>query len=48
MKERVVIVEFGGLEQAIAAHETPAYRAALAALGNGNVERDMRVVEGAG
>ena len=48
LKERVVIVEFDGLEQAIAAHETPAYRAALAALGNGNVERDMRVVEGAG
>jgi uncharacterized protein (DUF1330 family) len=46
MKERVVMIEFDGVEQAIAAHDTPAYKEALAALGTGNVERDMRVVEG--
>jgi uncharacterized protein (DUF1330 family) len=42
-----VLVEFDSLEKALAAHDTPAYAAALKALGNGNVERDMRVVEGA-
>lgn len=45
--ERVVLVEFDSLQQAIAAHETPAYQEALKVLGSGNVERDMRVVEGA-
>jgi uncharacterized protein (DUF1330 family) len=30
-----------------ACHDTSAYKEALKALGNGNVERDMRVVEGA-
>jgi uncharacterized protein (DUF1330 family) len=44
--ERVVLVEFDSLEQAIAAHDTPAYKDALKTLGTGNVERDMRVVEG--
>lgn len=44
-KERVVIVEFESLQQAIAAHETPDYQAALKALANG-ADRDMRVVEG--
>jgi uncharacterized protein (DUF1330 family) len=44
--ERVVLVEFDSLEQAIAAHDTPAYKEALKTLGTGNVERDMRVVEG--
>ena len=47
ISERVVLVEFDSLEKALAAHDTPAYAAALKALGNGNVERDMRVVEGA-
>jgi len=46
MSERVVLVEFDSLEQAIACHDTPAYKEALKALGTGNVERDMRVVEG--
>jgi uncharacterized protein (DUF1330 family) len=45
--ERVVLIEFDSLEKAVAAHDTPAYREALKALGSGNVERDMRVVEGA-
>ena len=46
MPERVVLVEFDSLDQAVAAHDTPAYKEALKALGTGNIERDMRVVEG--
>ena len=46
MKERVVLVEFDSLAEAAAAHDTPAYQEALKALGTGNIERDMRVVEG--
>ena len=45
--ERVVLIEFDDLDRALAAHETPAYKEALKALGAGNVERDMRIVEGA-
>ena len=45
LKERTVLIEFDSLEQALAAHDTAAYRAALEALGNG-ADRDMRVVEG--
>jgi hypothetical protein len=37
MNERVVLVE---------CHDTPASKEALKALATGNVERDMRVVEG--
>ena len=47
LNERVVLVEFDSIEKAIAAHDTPAYQEALAALGTGNIERDMRIVEGA-
>ncbi|MBV8793282.1 MAG: DUF1330 domain-containing protein [Pseudolabrys sp.] len=43
---RTVVIEFDSLDKALAAHETEAYKAALAALGKGDVERDMRVVEG--
>ncbi len=46
LDERVVVVEFDSVEQAIAAHDTPAYKEALKVLGTGNVERDMRVVAG--
>jgi uncharacterized protein (DUF1330 family) len=46
MNERVVLVEFESLDQAVAAHDTPAYQEALKVLGIGNIERDMRVVEG--
>jgi uncharacterized protein (DUF1330 family) len=41
---RVVLIEFESVEKAIAAHDTPAYKEALKALGDG-AERDMRVVE---
>jgi uncharacterized protein (DUF1330 family) len=44
-KERVVITEFPSLEKAIAAHDSPAYRKALDALGDGAV-RDIRIIEG--
>lgn len=47
LPERIVLIEFDSLDQAIAAHETPAYKEALKALGTGNIERDMRIVEGA-
>jgi uncharacterized protein (DUF1330 family) len=43
--ERVVVIEFDGIKQAIAAHESPAYQKALKALGNA-AERDVRIVEG--
>ena len=47
LKQRTVVVEFPDLKTALAAHDTPGYQEALKALGKGNVDRDMRVVEGA-
>ncbi len=44
--ERTVVVEFDSVEQAIAAHESAAYQAALEAL-DGSAVRDMRLVAGA-
>jgi len=46
MDESVVLIEFGSLEKAIPCHDTPAYTEALKALGSGNVERDVRAIEG--
>ncbi len=43
--ERTVIIEFPSVEAAVAAHDSPAYRAALAALDDGAV-RDLRIVPG--
>lgn len=43
--QRTVLIEFDSVDQAIAAHDSPAYREALAALGQG-VERDLRIIEG--
>jgi uncharacterized protein (DUF1330 family) len=43
--ERTVLIEFDSMEQAVAAHESPAYKAALAALAGG-VVRDLRIVAG--
>ena len=45
LQERVVVIEFDSVEAAVAAHDTPAYQEALAALGDG-AERDLRIVEG--
>jgi uncharacterized protein (DUF1330 family) len=42
--ERTTLIEFDGVEQAVAAYESPAYQAALQALGDG-AERDLRIVE---
>jgi len=46
VKQRTVVTEFPDLKSAIAAHGSPGYQEALRALGTGNVERDLRVVEG--
>ena len=43
--ERTVLIEFDSVAQAIAAHDSPEYQEALAALGNA-VDRDMRIIEG--
>jgi uncharacterized protein (DUF1330 family) len=43
--ERTVVIEFDSVEKAIAAHDSPADREALAALGKA-CERDLRIVEG--
>jgi uncharacterized protein (DUF1330 family) len=45
LMQRVVIVEFDSLEQAVKAHDSDAYQAALKALDNG-ADRDIRIVEG--
>ena len=45
LDQRSVLIEFDSVEQAIAAHDSPAYQAALAALGDG-ADRDIRIVEG--
>ena len=44
-KERIVISEFPSIDKAIAAYNSPAYKEALKALGDGAV-RDIRIVEG--
>jgi uncharacterized protein (DUF1330 family) len=44
-KERIVMSEFPSVEKAVAAYESPAYKEALDALGDGAV-RDIRIVEG--
>jgi len=44
--ERTVVSEWPDLKTAIAAYESPAYKEALRALGDG-AERDIRICEGA-
>ena len=46
VNERTVVIEFDSVDAAIAAHDSPGYAAALAALGDGAV-REIRIVEGA-
>lgn len=46
LMQRVVVIEFASLADALAAHETPAYQRALQELANNAVERDLRIVEG--
>jgi uncharacterized protein (DUF1330 family) len=47
LMQRVVIIEFDSVEQALKAHDSEAYQAALKALDNG-ADRDIRIVEGVG
>lgn len=43
---RTVVIEFDSVEQAAAAHDSPAYQEALRVF-DGAAERDMRICEGA-
>lgn len=45
--QRTVLIEFDSLEKARAAYESPAYRAALAKLGDA-ADRDIRFIEAVG
>lgn len=45
LNERSVLIEFDSVQQAVAAHDSPAYQEALRALGNG-ADRDLRIVAG--
>jgi len=45
INQRVVLIEFDSIAQALAAHDTADYATALKALDNG-AERDIRIVEG--
>jgi len=45
LMQRTVVIEFDSVAQATATHDSPAYQAALAALGDG-AERDIRIIEG--
>jgi uncharacterized protein (DUF1330 family) len=46
MMQRMVIIEFDSVEQALAAYDSAGYKEALAALGTNAVVRDMRIIEG--
>ena len=45
LKQRTVLIEFESVAQAVAAHDSPAYQEALAALGDG-ADREIRIIEG--
>jgi len=44
LQQRLVLIEFESVAQAVAAHDSAAYQAALAVLGDG-VDRELRIVE---
>lgn len=46
LMQRTVVVEFDSLDIARSTYFSPGYQAALAALGDNAVVRDMRIVEG--
>ena len=46
VNERIVLIEFDSVHQAVAAHDSAGYQEALLALGNA-VERDVRIIEAA-
>lgn len=45
LMQRTVLIEFDSVAQATAAHDSPQYKEALAALGDG-ADREIRIVEG--
>jgi uncharacterized protein (DUF1330 family) len=45
LEQRTVLIEFDSVAQATATHDSPGYKAALDALGDGAV-REIRIVEG--
>ena len=45
LDQRTVVIAFDSVAAATAAHDSPGYQAALAALGDG-AERDIRILEG--
>jgi uncharacterized protein (DUF1330 family) len=45
LMQRVVVIEFDSLDQALEAHDSDTYQAALKALNNG-ADRDVRIIEG--
>src|SRR4051794_24415667 len=47
LSQRTVVTEWESVANAVAAHDSPGYQAALKALGKG-AERDVRIVEAAG
>ena len=46
LNQRVVLIEFPSLQQAIACHDGKPYQEALKHLAGGAVTRDLRIVEG--
>ena len=46
LNQRTIVIEFDSVATAIAAHDSPAYQAAMKVLNN-TAERDIRIVEGA-
>ena len=47
LNQRTVLIEFDSVEQAVAAHDSPAYQEAQRVLGNG-ADREIRIHEGIG
>lgn len=45
LMQRTVLIEFDSVAAAVAAHDSPGYKAALDALGDGAL-REIRIVEG--
>ena len=45
INQRVAVIEFDSMAQALAVYDNPTYQAAMKVLGDG-AERDIRVVEG--
>lgn len=46
LQQRTVLIEFESLDAALAAYDSPAYKEALAALGDNAVVREIRIIEG--